>query len=54
MRIAVTYKNRKLFQHFTHTEQFKLYDIEDDKVIKTELIDINGSGYGALAAYSLL
>ena len=54
MRIAVTYKNRKLFQHFTHTEQFKLYDIEDDKVIKTELIDINVSGYGALAAYSPL
>ena len=54
MRIAVTYKNGNIFQHFGHTEQFKLYDIEDDKVIKTELIDINVSGYGALAAYSPL
>ena len=36
-------------QHFGHTEQFKLYDIEDGKVIKTELIDTNGSGHGALA-----
>ena len=37
------------FQHFGHTEQFKLYDIKDGKVIKTELIDTNGSGHGALA-----
>ena len=36
-------------QHFGHTEQFKLYDIEDGKVIKTELIDTNGSDHGALA-----
>ena len=49
MRIAVTYENGNIFQHFGHTEQFKLYDIEDGKVIKTELIDTNGSGHGALA-----
>ena len=36
-------------QHFGHTEQFKLYDIEDGKVIKTQLIDTNGSDHGALA-----
>lgn len=49
MRIAVTYEKGNIFQHFGHTEQFKLYDIEDGKVIKTELIDTNGSGHGALA-----
>lgn len=49
MRIAVTYENGNIFQHFGHTKQFKLYDIEDGKVIKTELIDTNGSGHGALA-----
>ena len=49
MRIAVTYKNGNIFQHFGHAEQFKLQDIEDGKVIKTELIDTNGSGHGALA-----
>ena len=49
MRIAVTYNNGNVFQHFGHTEQFKLYDIEDGKIIKTELIDTNGSGHGALA-----
>lgn len=48
MRIAVTYKNGNIFQHLGHTEQFKLYDIEDGKFVKTELIDTNGSGHGAL------
>ena len=54
MRIAVTYKNGNIFQHFGHTEQFKLYDIEDGKIIKTELIDTNGSGHGAFTASSAL
>ncbi|MBQ4421964.1 MAG: DUF134 domain-containing protein, partial [Schwartzia sp.] len=29
MRIAVTYENGEIFQHFGHTEQFKVYDVED-------------------------
>ena len=33
MRIAVTYENGEIFQHFGHTEQFKLYDIEDGKIV---------------------
>lgn len=49
MRIAVTYENGKIFQHFGHTEQFKVYDIEDGKVISSEIVDTNGSGHGALA-----
>ena len=28
MKIAVTYDNGQVFQHFGHTEQFKLYDVE--------------------------
>ena len=31
MRIAVTYENGKIFQHFGHTEQFKFYDVADEK-----------------------
>ena len=46
--VKLTYKNENIFRHFGHTEQFKLYDIEDGKVIKTALIDTNGSGHGAL------
>ncbi len=49
MRIAVTYENGNIFQHFGRTEQFKLYDIEDGQVVKSEIIDTNGSDHGALA-----
>ena len=49
MRIAVTYENGLIFQHFGHTEQFKIYDIEDGKIINSEVIDTNGQGHGALA-----
>lgn len=49
MRIAVTYENGEIFQHFGHTEQFKVYDIQDNKVISSEVVGTNGSGHGALA-----
>ena len=50
MKIAVTCEQGQVFQHFGHTEQFKLYEVEDGKVISTELMGSNGSGHGALAA----
>ena len=49
MKIAVTYENGEIFQHFGHTEQFKVYDIQDSAIVKAEVIDTNGSGHGALA-----
>lgn len=49
MRIAVTYENGMIFQHFGHTKQFKVYDVEDGKIVKSEIISTNGSGHGALA-----
>lgn len=49
MRIAVTYENGQIFQHFGHTQNFKIYDIEDGKVTASEVVDTNGSGHGALA-----
>ena len=49
MKIAVTYENGNVFQHFGHTEQFKLYDIEDGRIVSSEVIGTNGSGHGALA-----
>ncbi len=49
MRIAVTYENGQIFQHFGHTEHFKVYDVENGKVTITTLIGTNGSGHGALA-----
>ncbi|MGN0977769.1 MAG: DUF134 domain-containing protein [Faecousia sp.] len=49
MRIAVTYENGEIFQHFGHTEQFKIYDVQDGKIIASEVVDTDGSGHGALA-----
>lgn len=49
MRVAVTYENGDIFQHFGHTEQFKIYDIRDGKILSSEIVDTNGSGHGALA-----
>ncbi len=49
MRIAVTYENGMIFQHFGHTRQFKVYDVADGKIIASEVVDTNGSGHGALA-----
>ena len=51
MRIAVTYENGGIFQHFGHTEQFKLYDVENNKVVRAVVVDTNGSGHGALATF---
>ena len=51
MKIAVTYNNGNIFQHFGHTEKFKVYDIADGKVISEEIIDTNGQGHGALAGF---
>ncbi|MCC8065844.1 MAG: DUF134 domain-containing protein [Clostridiales bacterium] len=49
MRIAVTYENGQIFQHFGHTEQFKVYDTEDEKIVSSEVVSTNGQGHGALA-----
>lgn len=49
MRVAVTYDNGNVFGHFGRTEQFKVYDIEDGKVINSQILDTNGEGCGALA-----
>ena len=51
MRIAVTYENGEIFQHFGHTEQFKLYDVEDSQIVNEQVVDTNGSGHGALAGF---
>lgn len=51
MRLAVTYDNEteEIFQHFGHTESFKLYIIEDGVITATQIVDTNGTGHGALA-----
>ena len=49
MKIAATYDNGNIFQHFGRTENFKVYDVEDGKVVSSQVIGSNGIGHGALA-----
>ena len=49
MKIAATYDNGNIFQHFGKTEFFKVYEVEDNKIISSEVISSNGLGHGALA-----
>lgn len=51
MKIAVTYEQGQIFQHFGHTEQFKIYEVEDGAVVSAEVVDTMGSGHGALAGF---
>ena len=51
MRIAVTYDNGTVFQHFGHTQQFKLYDTKEGKLTAEQVVDTNGHGHGALAGF---
>ncbi len=49
MRIAVTYENGEIFQHFGRTQAFKVYETEGGKVVSSEVVSTNGQGHGALA-----
>lgn len=49
MRIAVTYENGNIFPHFGRTEQFKLYDVADGRIIASRVVGTDGQGHGALA-----
>lgn len=51
MRIAVTYEENMVGQHFGRTEQFKVYDIQDGEILSSQVIDTNGTGHGALAGF---
>ena len=49
MRIAVTYENGEIFQHFGHTAEFKIYEVKENKIIRTDVIGTGTSGHGALS-----
>ena len=49
MKIAVTYENGMIFQHFGHTEQYKINEVEENSFVIAEVVNNNGSGHGALA-----
>ncbi len=49
MKIAATFENGQIFQHFGRTEQFKVYDVEDGRILSSEVVGTGGEGHGALA-----
>ena len=51
MKIAVTYENGQIYQHFGHCENFKIYTVEDGKVVDAKVENAAGSGHGALAGF---
>ena len=51
MKIAVTYENGQVYQHFGHTEQMKVYTVEDGEIKDSRVISTNGTGHGALAGF---
>ena len=48
-KIAVTYENGQIFQHFGHTERFKVYKVAEGQVVSAAILSSNGVGHGALA-----
>ena len=51
MKIAVTYEAGLIFQHFGHTATFKIYQVENQDVVSSEVVETNGQGHGALAGF---
>ena len=51
MKIAVTYENGQIFQHFGHCETFKIYNVENQTIQSSEIVSAVGSGHGALAGF---
>lgn len=49
MKIAVTYENGEVFQHFGHSAEFKVYQVNGKEIVSSEIVGTNGSGHGALA-----
>lgn len=51
MKIAVTYENGQVFQHFGHTSEFKIYEVTDGKVTSSQVVSTGGKGHGSLAGF---
>ena len=47
MKIAITYDKEtgNVFQHFGKTQFFKIYQIQDGKIVSSEVIDNGGNGH---------
>lgn len=53
MKIATTYEieTGNIFQHFGKTKNFKIYEVENGKIINSQVIDNGGFGHHDLVGY---
>lgn len=53
MKVAITYDKEtgNVFQHFGKTQFFKIYQIQDGKIVSSEVIDNGGNGHHELPSY---
>ncbi len=52
MKIAVTYEDgNSVWQHFGKTTEFKMYDVEDNKVVDSAVVGVGGASHGELAVF---
>lgn len=51
MKIAVTYEAGQVFQHFGHCAAFKIYQLEDQSILSSQVVDTQGHGHSALAGF---
>ena len=50
MKLAITFENGQVFQHFGQSKAFKIYDITDDgKTVAESILEVQGEGHGSLA-----
>lgn len=51
MIIAVTYEDGQVFQHFGHTKQFKIYDVDKTEIKSSRIVEVEGHGHDAMASF---
>ena len=49
--IAIPYSEGQIFQHLGRATQFKIYKVEEDKVVSSEVVDTEGTGHEDLALW---
>lgn len=51
MKIALTYENGEVFQHFGHTEKVKIYEIDNGNIISENIVDTSATGHEKLVNF---
>lgn len=51
MKIAVTYENGQVFQHFGKADNFKIYEVADGEILSSSLLSPAVSGHSAMAEF---